>query len=85
MRLLDALGLSARFAAICGADTFGRQKPDPELLRGTIARAGGRVEHAVMVGDSFADIAMARAAGIPVIAVDFGYTMVPVRELAPTA
>ncbi len=41
VRLLDVLGLTAQFAAICGADTFGRQKPDPELLRGTIARAAG--------------------------------------------
>jgi phosphoglycolate phosphatase len=83
VRLLDVLDLTARFAAICGADTFGRQKPDPELLRGTIARAAGHVDNAVMVGDSFADVAMARAAGVPVVAVDFGYTMVPVHELAP--
>ena len=41
VRLLDALGLSSRFAAICGQDTFGVQKPDPEMLRRTIARAGG--------------------------------------------
>src|SRR5438034_8221054 len=42
IRLLDALGLAQRFAAICGADTFGVQKPDPEILRRTIGRAGGR-------------------------------------------
>jgi phosphoglycolate phosphatase len=83
VRLLDALGLSPRFAAICGADTFGMQKPDPELLRRTIARAGGRTDAAVMVGDSISDIATARAAGIPVIAVDYGYTETPVRELGP--
>jgi phosphoglycolate phosphatase len=83
VRLLDALGLSARFAAICGADTFGMQKPDPELLRRTIARAGGRTDAAVMVGDSISDIATARAAGTPVIAVDYGYTETPVRELGP--
>jgi phosphoglycolate phosphatase len=81
VRLLDALGLSGRFVAICGTDTFGRQKPDPELLRGTIARTGGSLERAVMVGDSIADIEMARAAGIPVIAVDYGYSDVPVGDL----
>jgi phosphoglycolate phosphatase len=59
------------------------QKPDPELLRRTIARAGGRTDAAVMVGDSISDIATARAAGIPVIAVDYGYTETPVRELGP--
>ena len=75
--LLDRLGLAARFAAICGQDTFGVQKPDPDILRGTIARASGRLDRAVMVGDSAADVAVARAAGVPVIAVDFGYSDVP--------
>jgi phosphoglycolate phosphatase len=81
--LLDALKLSERFKAICGQDTFAIQKPDPEILRRTIARAGGRVERAVMVGDSGTDIDTARAAGIPVVAVDFGYTETPVTALVP--
>jgi phosphoglycolate phosphatase len=81
VRLLDALGLSKRFAAICGADTFGLKKPDPELLRRTLERAGGRADRAVMVGDSASDIDMARAASVPVVAVDFGYTEIPVGEL----
>jgi phosphoglycolate phosphatase len=82
-RLLDALGLTQRFAAICGADTFGVQKPDAAILRGTVARAGGRLETAVMVGDAITDIAVARAAGMPVVAVDFGYSETPVVALAP--
>jgi phosphoglycolate phosphatase len=36
-----------------------------------------------MVGDSLNDIATARAAGIPVVAVDYGYTETPVGELGP--
>lgn len=83
VRLLDALGLSKRFVAICGADTFGLRKPNPEFLRRTIARAGGEIGHAVMVGDSGTDVATARAAGVPVIAVDYGYTETPVAELGP--
>ena len=83
VRLLDALGLSKRFVAICGADTFGLQKPNPELLQRTIARCDGRVEQAVMIGDSISDIAMAKAAGVPVIAVDYGYTETPVGQLSP--
>jgi phosphoglycolate phosphatase len=83
VRLLDALGLSKRFVAICGADTFGLRKPNPEFLRRTIARAGGEIDHAVMVGDSGTDIATARAAGVPIVAVDFGYTETPVDELGP--
>ena len=81
VRLLDALGLARRFAAICGQDTFTMRKPDPDMLRLTIARAGGDTGHAVMVGDSMTDVATARAAGIPVVAVDFGYTETPPSEL----
>jgi len=83
VRLLDALDLRRRFAAICGQDTFGVAKPDPRILRRTIAAAGGDASRAVMVGDSATDIATARAAGVPVIAVDFGYTDTPVGKLGP--
>jgi len=83
VKLLDALGLSARFAAICGQDTFSVQKPDPAILHGTIKRAGGSAARTIMVGDSAADINAARSANIPVIAVDFGYTEVPVTHLNP--
>jgi phosphoglycolate phosphatase len=83
LRLLDALGLTARFAAICGPDTFGVQKPDPDVLRRTVSAARGDPRVAVMVGDSETDIATARRAGIPVVAVDFGYTATPVAQLGP--
>jgi phosphoglycolate phosphatase len=83
LRLLDALKLTHRFAAICGQDTFGMQKPDPEVLRRTIAAAGGSPQRAVMIGDSQTDIRTARAAGVPVIAVDFGYSERPVADFAP--
>jgi phosphoglycolate phosphatase len=82
-QLLEALGLAGRFAAICGADTYGLQKPNPEPLWRTLAQVGGRRDRAVMVGDSATDIDTARAAGIPVVAVDFGYTPTPVHEFKP--
>src|SRR5215470_4289027 len=82
-RLLDQLGLSARFAAICGADTFGVSKPDPAILKQTVARAGGELSSAIMVGDAGTDVGAARRAGIPVIGVTFGYTDVPIAELKP--
>jgi phosphoglycolate phosphatase len=82
-RLLEALRLSDRFAAICGQDTFGVQKPDPQIFRATVLQAGGEPRHAVMVGDSITDIRTARAANVPVVAVDFGYTDVPVATLGP--
>ena len=81
--LLDRLGLSARFAAICGADTFGVSKPDPAILRQTVARAGGDIASAIMVGDAGTDIGVARRAAIPVIGVSFGYSDVPIADLKP--
>jgi phosphoglycolate phosphatase len=83
VRLLDRFKLADRFAAICGQDTFGIQKPDPEILRRTVAAAGGTMKHAIMVGDSNTDIRTARAGGIPVIAVDFGYSERPIAEFGP--
>ena len=82
-RLLDRLGLSQRFAAICGADTFGVSKPDPAILQQTIVRAGGSLSSTIMVGDAGTDVGVARRAGVPVIGVSFGYTDVPMAELKP--
>jgi len=82
-RLLDQLGLSPRFAAICGADTFGVAKPDPAILKQTVARAGGELNATIMVGDAGTDIGVARRAGVPVIGVSFGYAEVPIVELKP--
>jgi phosphoglycolate phosphatase len=79
-RLLDALGLTGRFVVICGGDTFGLQKPHPEVLRRTIASAGAGGP-SVMVGDSMTDVNMARAAKTPVIAVAYGYTEIAPHDL----
>ena len=88
VKLLQALAVASRFSAICGQDTFradGRpiSKPDPRALIRTIERAGGDPARAVMIGDSKTDIHTAQAAGIPVVAVDFGYTDQPVSAFAP--
>jgi len=81
--LLDRLGLSDRFSAICGADTFGVSKPDPAILRQTVVRAGGDISSAIMVGDAGTDVGVARRAGVPVIGVKFGYSDVPIADLKP--
>jgi phosphoglycolate phosphatase len=83
LKLLHELGVGHRFAANCGRDTFPYFKPDPRHLTLTIERAGGSPARAVMIGDSRTDIVTAQNAGIPVIAVPFGYTDVPVRDLGP--
>ncbi|QIJ74962.1 phosphoglycolate phosphatase [Methylobacterium sp. NI91] len=81
--LLDAVGIGHRFRTIVGKDTFAYSKPDPRHITLTVERAGGDPLRAVMVGDSKADVAAAKAAGIPVVGVTFGYTPVPMRDLAP--
>ena len=81
--LLDAIGLTHRFAAIVGPDAAPAPKPAAAHLITTIERAGGRVERAVMVGDSASDAGAARAAGVPLVLVSFGYTKTPARELDP--
>lgn len=81
--LLEALGIADRFAAISGQDTYGVRKPDPRHLQETIREAGGTVASAIMVGDSEVDIQTAKAARVPVVAVDFGYSRIPVADLGP--
>ncbi|QND53404.1 phosphoglycolate phosphatase [Phyllobacterium sp. 628] len=82
--LLTALGQTARFTAICGSDTFAFRKPDPRHLFETIKKAGGDRDRALMIGDSRTDIDTAKAAGIPVVAVDFGYSDLPVSAYEPS-
>ena len=82
--LIERLGLAELFGAVCGGDTFAFRKPDPRHLTETIERAGGDPARALMVGDSRTDIDTAKAAGIPVVAVDFGYTERHVREFEPS-
>lgn len=83
-QLLEALDIAKLFESICGADTFDHRKPDPRHLLETIALAGGDRDRAVMIGDSRTDIDTAKAAGIPVVAVDFGYTDRPVHLFEPS-
>ena len=81
--LLQALDMTRHFAAITGRDSLGAYKPDPKHLTGTIALAAGNSSKAIMIGDSETDILTAKAAGIPVIAVDFGYSVQPVSSFSP--
>ncbi|HRD75348.1 MAG TPA: HAD family hydrolase [Hyphomicrobiaceae bacterium] len=83
--LLGKLGLAPRFAAITGWDSFPVRKPDPAHLTGTVRLAGGDLARTIMIGDNETDIATAKAAGVPVIAVTFGYTHEPVATFEPNA
>jgi len=79
--LLSELDLSRHFGAVIGAGVAPANKPDARHVRAVVDALKGRHTHAVLVGDSPVDVAAARAAGIPVIAMSYGYTPVPVHEL----
>jgi phosphoglycolate phosphatase len=83
--LLNELGMTDLFDGIAGRDTFPVCKPHPDHLLGAIRMVGGSTERAVMVGDSGTDISTARAAGVPSIAVTFGYTEIPAKDLGADA
>jgi phosphoglycolate phosphatase len=83
LKLLGELDLSDYFSAVVGADTVGVAKPNPAPYFEAVRRAGATVPASLMVGDSGTDVLLARAAGVPVIAVSFGYGDRPVAEFEP--
>ncbi len=85
LKLLEALGIAGLFDAVTCGDSFPFRKPDPRHVESAVRLAGGELSAAVMVGDSEPDIAAAKAAGIPAIAVSFGYASVPAGELGAGA
>ena len=84
-KLLDELGLSSRFAAIVGGDTLGPNflKPKPDLLLDMIAKAGGG--RTIFLGDTDNDTLAARAAGVPSIAVSFGFVHATAQSIGADA
>ena len=84
-RVLDGLDLSRWFGAVIGESPRLPRKPDPAMLLAALAQLGAAAADAVMIGDSAADVGTAKAAGVKVIAVSFGYTTIPARELGADA
>jgi phosphoglycolate phosphatase len=78
--LLQVLGLLPLFCAIGGGDSFPTRKPDPGHLFATLARAGGRADAAVMLGDHRNDVVAAAAAGIPSIFAAWGYGTIAMAD-----
>lgn len=83
--LLGQLGLTDRFACIIGGDTMGKgnAKPSPAPILEMVKRCGGG--RAAFVGDSIYDIAAGQAAGVPTVAVGFGFLTQPVETLGADA
>ncbi len=83
--LLSELKLTRHFPAIIGGGRTPYSKPDPRHVLAVVTALNGRPDRAVLVGDSQIDVTAARAAGIPVIVMSYGYTPVPVAELGADA
>jgi phosphoglycolate phosphatase len=83
--LLDALDLARRFEVVLGGDSLSVRKPHPRHLLAALEAMGVEPSRAAMVGDSANDVAAARAAGMPVVLVSFGYTAIPAAELGADA
>jgi phosphoglycolate phosphatase len=83
--LFDAIGLSDRFAAVCGPQSVSARKPAAAHIREAVQQAGGDPARAIMVGDSITDLEAARATGTPCILTTFGYTEVPAADLGADA
>jgi phosphoglycolate phosphatase len=79
--VLERLRLAGWFEAVVAGDSLAVRKPDARPLLSAIARLQAGPEAAVMVGDNANDIATARGAGVPVVAVAYGYSRDPIRTL----
>lgn len=79
--VLAKLGLREFFQAVVGGTDELPKKPHPAMLLEALSRLGSTAEQALMIGDSNADVGAARAAGVPVVVVRYGYSRVPVHEL----
>jgi phosphoglycolate phosphatase len=78
--ILDHFALSPLLSCVIGGDSGVEKKPAPDMVFAALEQLGVRLEDAVLVGDSPADVGCARAAGLPVIVVRGGYTTVPAEE-----
>ncbi len=83
--IIAGLGFEGLFEAVSGGDSLPVKKPDPGHLLGLLealgVAPGAAPGAAVMLGDSRNDVAAARAAGLPAIAIAHGYGGTPAREL----
>ncbi|OEY65721.1 phosphoglycolate phosphatase [Marinobacter sp. X15-166B] len=71
--LLEQMGLAHWFDVSVSGDTLAVKKPAPEPLLHAMEQLGGSLATTLMVGDSVTDITAARNAGMPVVAVRYGY------------
>lgn len=78
---LAAVGMDSQVDALVAGDTLPQRKPDAAPLLTVLSRLGVVPDHAAMVGDSANDVRTARAAGVPAVAVAYGYPRMPLEQL----
>ncbi|MBI3699730.1 MAG: HAD-IA family hydrolase [Afipia sp.] len=81
--IVEGLGLRGYVDAIVGARRGRPAKPSPIPLLHTLEYLRVNAADAIMVGDSAVDVQCAKAAGVAVIGVSFGYSRVPMRVIGP--
>ena len=72
--LLKKIGIYDFFEYVAGSDTFDYCKPDPRHLTTVVEILDGDINKTLMFGDSETDANAAKAAEIPVILLEDGYT-----------
>src|SRR5262249_5688821 len=83
--VVEGLGLIGLFDGIAGGDRFPVKKPDPGHLLGLIDELGSLAQASAMIGDNENDAAAARAAGVPLVLMRYGYARVDPESLAADA
>ncbi len=71
-RVLEGLGVRARFALVLGGDSVPRRKPDPYPIERFLAETGLAPRQVAMIGDGVNDVRAGRSAGVVTIAVTYG-------------
>ena len=79
--LLKKIKIYHFFDYVAGGNTFSHNKPNPKHLTDTIEIIGGNIKKTIMIGDSETDSGAAKAANIPFVLIEGGYTEKKVNQI----
>ena len=79
--ILSHLNIRDRFNSVIGGDSTEHRKPHPQPLTTCMQEIGANSDTTLMIGDSAADVGVARAAGVSVVLFPYGYTKAHVSSL----
>ena len=78
---LQSAGIADCFGAFVGGDSVAERKPSPLPVHAALSALGVPAAEAAMVGDNEVDVATARAGGLPIVIVRYGYARIALSEL----